>query len=118
MYIRALSGFPGPYLADVEKQIKSEGYLKLLSEVTDRSAYWEYAIAYCEPGKEPVSFSTRYEGSIAYGVRGESGWYTDKVFVPAESTYTIAELLDRKEYVRDVGHYEQLKEYLLKQPNS
>lgn len=112
IYIHAYKGFPGPYLSQIEKQLETEGFLRLLTDATDRSAYWEYAIAYCEPGQEPVSFYTQHKGSYANEARGQSGWYTDKMFVPEGQPKTVAELLDADEYVRDEKHYEQLRSFL------
>ena len=112
MYIEQLRGFPGPYLGPVEKQLETQGFLKLLSGATNRRAYWEYAIAYCEPGQHPVSFRTRPAGSIALEARGAAGWYADKLFIPIGKVKTIAELLDANEYVRDEGHYAALKRFL------
>jgi XTP/dITP diphosphohydrolase len=112
IYIAAYKGFPGPYLSQVEKQLETEGFLQLLADANDRSAYWEYAIAYCEPGKEPVSFYTQHKGSYATEARGKGGWFTDKLFIPEGQPKTVAELLDANEYVRDEQHYAQLREYL------
>jgi XTP/dITP diphosphohydrolase len=112
IYINAYKGFPGPYLSQVEKQLETDGFLQLLKDVADRSAYWEYAIAYCEPGKDPVSFYTQHKGSYATEARGQSGWYTDKLFIPEGQPKTVAELLDANEYLRDEQHYAQLREYL------
>lgn len=114
VYIDAYRGFPGPYLSQVEKQLETEGFLQLLSGVENRNAYWEYAIAYCEPGKDPVSFYAQHKGSYATEARGESGWYTDKLFIPEGQPKTVAELLDGNEYVRDEYHYALLREYLRK----
>ena len=115
MYLHALGGFPGPYLSQVEKWIKSEGYLKLLTGETDRTAHWEYAIAYCEPGSDPVSFYVQDEGIISTEIKGEAGWFTDKIFIQNNQTKTIGELLHDDAYIRKEDHYDQLKEYLLKQ---
>lgn len=112
IYIDAYKGFPGPYLSQVEKQLGIEGFLRLLSNISDRGAYWEYAIAYCEPGQEPVSFYTQHKGSYASEGHGRSGWCTDKLFVPEGQPKTVAELLDVGEYVRDEKHYEQLRSFL------
>lgn len=112
IYITAYKGFPGPYLSQVEKQLEIKGFLRLLTDATDRSAYWEYAIAYCEPGKEPVSFYTQHKGTYATEARGQSGWYTDKLFIPEGQLKTVAELLDSGEYIRNERHYGLLKDYL------
>lgn len=112
LYINAYGGFPGPFLSQVEKWIETTGFLKLMDGVEDRSAYWEYAVAYCEPEKEPVSFHTIYTGNIALEARGNDGWFADKVFIPDGESQTIAELLDQKLYRRNRDHYEKLIEYL------
>lgn len=112
LYIDALKGFPGPYLGPVEKQLETEGFLRLLSGTSERQACWEYAIAYCEPGQTPRSFSTKPTGTISPEARGVAGWYADKLFIPDGQTKTIAQLLDAGAYVRDEQHYTALKEYL------
>ena len=112
LYIKAYGGFPGPFLSQVEKWLKTPGFLKLMEGEKDRSAYWEYAVAYCEPGKQPASFYTIHTGNIALEARGVDGWYADKIFIPDGKTKTIAQLLDENEYRRNRDHYEKLIEYL------
>lgn len=114
LHINYLDGFPGPFLSIVEKQIKDTGFIKLMHGVDDRNANWEYAVSYCEPGKEPVTFTVNHHGNIANTPKGESGWYADKIFIPEGQDRTIAELLDAKEYIRKNEHYEQLLTYLRK----
>jgi XTP/dITP diphosphohydrolase len=92
LHIDFLEGFPGVYLSSIEKQLKTEGFIKLLTEVEDRRAHWEYAIAYCEPGKKPISFYIQHEGMIATEAKGSSGWYVDKLFIPKGNNKTISEL--------------------------
>lgn len=112
LYIEAYDGFPGPYLSQVEKWLKTSGFLKLMEGVENRSAYWEYAVAYCEPGKQPVSFHTVHTGTIALEAQGVDGWYADKIFIPDGKIQTIAQLLDEKLYRRNRDHYEKLVAYL------
>jgi len=54
------------------------------------------------------------EGIISAEIRGEAGWFTDKVFIQNHQTKTIGELLYDKTYIRREDHYDQLKEYLIK----
>lgn len=114
LYIRALNGFPGPYLNQIEKWIELDGFIKLMADKRDRFAYWEYAISYCEPKQAPITFYTHQRGSIAKIARGKSGWHADKIFIPEGQDKTIAELLGEGKYVRNEYHYRQLKEFLLK----
>ena len=112
MYIESLLGFPGIYLSQIEKWIKSDGYLKLMEGITNRKAQWEYAVAYCEPASEPVSFSAFQKGSISTEVKGIAGYFTDKIFIPEGESETIGELLDNGKYIRNEVHYENLQYHL------
>lgn len=112
LYISAYDGFPGPYLSQVEKWLKTDGFLKLTENVIDKSAQWEYSVAFCAPGKEPISFSTFTKGKIAEKAQGKGGWYADKIFLPENQSQTIAQLLDLQIYKRNRDHYENLVKYL------
>jgi XTP/dITP diphosphohydrolase len=114
LYFNALKGFPGPYLNQIEKWVETDGFINLMKGKEDRSAYWEYAISYCEPGGKPTTFYTHQKGNIAQEARGKGGWYADKVFMPEGQDKTTAELLDEEAYVRNDNHYEQLKEFFTK----
>ena len=94
MYLKHYKGFPGVYLSYVEKWLGSEGLLKLMEDVADRAARWEYAVSYCRPGEDPVVVSTNLGGRIAYKAKGSGGWATDSIFLPEGESRTIAELLD------------------------
>lgn len=112
MYIKALSGFPGPFLSQAEKQLGAEGFLALLNDKVERDAYWEYAVAYCEPGSEPISFHAIQKGSITKEQIGTVGWPMGKIFVQDGQTETISVLLEKEIYVRNNDHYAQLRNYL------
>lgn len=112
LYIEIFNGFPGPFLSYAEKQLKTEGFLKLMQGIENRRAYWEYSVAYCEPGGEPVGFSTKQLGALSTQARGTSGWFVDKLFIPDGSTKTVAELLDEGSYIRNSSHYQQLIDYI------
>ncbi|HEY1645967.1 MAG TPA: non-canonical purine NTP pyrophosphatase [Candidatus Saccharimonadales bacterium] len=112
MYIKALNGFPGPFLSQAEKKLGAEGFLTLLENKRDREAYWEYAVAYCEPGKKPVSFHAIQKGSITKVQVGTVGWPMGKIFVQEGQTETISLLLEKEAYVRNNSHYTQLRDYL------
>lgn len=114
MYIRSLNGFPGPYINQVEKWIGTAGFMQLLLRKKDRRAYWEYAIAFCEPGKKAKTFITKSKGTIALEARGNNGWRADKIFVPERQDKTIAELLDENKYIRNEHHYKKMIKFLTK----
>jgi XTP/dITP diphosphohydrolase len=112
MYIEALDGFPGPYLNHVEKWIQADGFMALLKDKKSRKAKYELCVAYCEPGKEPICFSTYITGSFGYESKGKGGWIVDKLFIPDGGTKTIAELIDANEFARNEDHYLDLAKLL------
>jgi XTP/dITP diphosphohydrolase len=112
LYIKNLNNFPGPYLSEVENYIDNIGVLKLMKNVNDRSAHWEYSVAFCKPNTNPISFSTYPKGFISKTIKGNSGWPTDKIFIPKNSNFTISELIDHKIFKRSSEHYIKLLKYL------
>ncbi|NHV06316.1 MAG: XTP/dITP diphosphatase [Thaumarchaeota archaeon] len=92
LFIRSLNGFPGVYSSYVYKTIGYKGILKLLSDLTDRSAYFMTALAYGEPRGELKIFSGRVDGIITTEARGENGFGFDPIFKPLGSNLTFAEM--------------------------
>ncbi|MBP2030460.1 XTP/dITP diphosphohydrolase [Methanohalophilus levihalophilus] len=80
IFITVLNGFPGPYSAFVENNLGNPRVLKLMEDETDRRAQFKSVIGYCEPGKEPVTFTGVVEGEIAYEERGTGGFGYDPIF--------------------------------------
>lgn len=77
-FIAALNGFPGSCAAYAQKTIGNEGILRLLSDKTDKSAWFETGIAYAD--SEGVSvFVGRIEG-IVVEPRGNGGFGYDPIF--------------------------------------
>ena len=92
LFIKSLNGFPGVYSSYVYKTIGYKGILKLLSDLTDRSAYFMTALAYGEPRGELKIFSGRVDGIITTEARGENGFGFDPIFKPLGSNLTFAEM--------------------------
>jgi XTP/dITP diphosphohydrolase len=92
LFIRSLNGFPGVYSSYVYKTIGYKGILKLLSDLTDRSAYFMTALAYGEPRGELKIFNGRVDGIITTEARGENGFGFDPIFKPLGSNLTFAEM--------------------------
>ena len=80
IFISALNGFPGPYSRFVEDHHGNPRILKLMENETNRNAYFKTVIAFCEPGKEPITFSGIVEGKIAFEERGDGGFGFDPIF--------------------------------------
>ena len=79
-FIESLDGFPGALAKYAEDTIKAEGYIKLLEGKVNRKAYWVEVLSYCEPGKDPVSFTSYSYGRIANEVHEGHGYDYDKIF--------------------------------------
>ena len=89
LFIKALSDFPGTCSSYIHKRIGLKGILKLMEGIEDRTCYYRSAVAYCEPGKSPISFFGEEEGSIAKEIKGNYGFGHDPIFIP-ESTRTAS----------------------------
>lgn len=80
IFIQALNGFPGPYSRFVEDRLGNPRVLKLMENETNRGAYFKTVIAFCEPGKEPLTFAGTVDGKIAFEERGDGGFGFDPIF--------------------------------------
>ena len=69
--------------------IKEDGILKLMDGIENRNAYFIEVLAYCEYGKEPVTFKSITKGTIAKEKSGEYGWSWDFIFIPEGETKTL-----------------------------
>ncbi|MFP4654358.1 MAG: XTP/dITP diphosphatase [Methanohalobium sp.] len=87
IFIHALNGFPGPYSAFVEKHLGNQKILKLMDGETNRNATFKSVIGYCEPGSEPLVFTGKVEGNIAYVERGTGGFGFDPIFEYHDKTF-------------------------------
>lgn len=113
IYIEALKGFPGPYTHYVDDTIGEDGVLKLLEGVENRNAYFIEVIAYCEYGKEPITFISKTNGTIAKSKSGQYGWSWDFIFIPNGETKTLGNFDDDKRFKYwNTDGYKGLSEYL------
>ena len=115
LFIRALNNFPGTCSAYIHKRIGLKGILKLMEDIDDRSCTYKSAVAYCEPGKEPIIFLGEEQGSVSKEIRGNYGFGHDPIFVPvgSEKTYGETENCENIKKFRRIA-VEKLKEYLEK----
>lgn len=116
LYIEGLNGFPGPYIKYLESWFTDEAWRSLLQPLGNRDCYWIDALGYCEPGKEPVCFTSKTEGSILPDIskvkRSEFG-FIDGAFVPEGYDKPIVELSEEEALeLWDNEMYDQLAEYL------
>lgn len=89
---KGLNDFPGALAKYIEDPIGPDGLIRLL-EGKDKSCYWIEVISYCEPGCEPISFTSLTYGHVSDTVReGTRGWGYDKIFIPEGETRTFSEM--------------------------
>jgi XTP/dITP diphosphohydrolase len=106
LFVDELGGFPGVFSAYVFKAIGSEGILKLMEGVEDRSARFVSVVGV--KGLQKV-FKGEVRGDIAYSLKGESGFGYDPIFVPEGKLKTFAEDLN---YKNQVSHRKRALERL------
>ena len=115
LFIKALKGFPGVYTHYIDDTITEDGLLKLMEKVENREAYLKEALAYCEPGKEPIIFEGITKGRIALEKSGIFGWGLDFIFIPEGETKTLGCFPDQERWnfwCQDA--YKELAKYLEK----
>lgn len=98
-FIDHYNGFPGAYMKYIDETINIDGLLKLMEGIEDRGCYIKEAIAYCEPGKEPIVFEGITRGTISHEPSGEYGWgILDHLFIPEGETQTLGNFPDEKRW--------------------
>lgn len=115
LFIESLKDFPGTCSKYIHERIGLKGILKLMEGVEDRTCFYKSAVAYCEPGKEILSFLGEEKGSISLIEKGTNGFGHDPIFIPEDSDKTYGEIEnceDFKKFRRKA--VEKLKKFLLK----
>lgn len=82
-YINGLNGFPGPLVHSVDEQIGANQFFKILESLENRKASIKNSVAYCEPHKEPIVFSSGCEGKIVKKIFSAEGSFIDRLFIPS-----------------------------------
>ena len=113
-FVKSLNNFPGAYMHYVNETLGTEGLLKLMDGIEDRSAYFKECIAYCEPGQEPIVFEGITKGKIALEPSGEYGLGTiDHTFIPEGEEKTLGCFPDEERWkFWSPDAYKNLAKYL------
>ncbi len=113
LYFEAYKNFPGVFPKFVINAIGFEGIFKLLKD-KNMNAFFKTALAFCEPGKEPVIFTGILKGKISEVIENSTMdcFDYDKIFIPEGYPSTISNFLDKKNEfshramaVRELGKY-------------
>ena len=116
LFINALNDFPGTCSAYIHKRIGLQGIIKLMEGIKSRNCVYKSSVAFCKPGKKPISFLGEEKGKIAFAVKGDYGFGHDPIFIPEGSNKTYGEMencIELKKFRRRA--VEKLRYYLFKQ---
>lgn len=112
LWIDSLNGFPGALAKYCEDTIRAEGFINLLKG-KERTCHWVEVLSYCEPGKEPVPFTSITPGTIAETIHIGRGDEYDKIFIPENSNVTFSEMSEEEQLkCFDNSAYLKLFDYL------
>lgn len=115
MFIEALNGFPGPFVKFINKWFTAEKFIKLYRDEENKKAYFIDALGYCEPGNDPICFSTNTYGTLLEKPQGDDGNMVNSIFIPDGFTKSIAELTKEESLkLWDNDRYQQLAKFLNK----
>jgi len=113
-FIKALNGFPGPFVKYANDWLTQDDFLKLMEGKEDRSAYFEDATAIGYPDGVSEVFSLKNLGSIA-SVKDQvnTRWPANLLFVPEGYQYALGSMTDNEQnrYWGD-GNWPRLIEFL------
>lgn len=119
-YIEALNGFPGPFIKYINRWLTSDDLLNLMLNKSNRKVIVKGGLAYCEPGKDPVTFVSEWDGNISLkAVKTEKPGNTpiNEVFIPQGYDQVESEI-PREEMVgfwaKSETYWQKLADYLAK----
>ncbi len=111
LFVDALNGLPGVYTSQFHKKLGIEKFMKLMENETNRKAYLVYAFSFCEPGKEPVTFSCKTKGTVIEKSNQE-GSLIDSVFIPDGEKEVIGKL--RETHPEKISQFFDIEEKFAK----
>lgn len=113
-FIKALNGFPGPFLKFVNTMLSTQDMLRMMEGKTDREIRLVETIVYIDERRDPKTFSSTILGELAHEPRGE-GRLFDQLFIPIGQHKTAAELGLKKMsqiYLDQFTHWKSLRKFL------
>ena len=113
--IKALDGFPGPYMKYVNETLRVENILDMLKNAADRSADFTDSLAYHDP-KTGITktFLSITPGSIAAEPSVSEGSTIDRLFVPSGWRVPLVDIpADERAHVWNTDRWKQLVNFLV-----
>ena len=99
LFIDSLNGFPWVNTKFVLNKIWNEWLLKLMHWIEKRTCQRVFSLWFCQPAKEPVSFTGIVNGTIASSLRGNQWFGFDPLFIPDWHEETFGENTDLRDSV-------------------
>lgn len=114
IFFEAYDNFPGAFTKFVYQSIGFDGIFRLL-DGKSRKAYFKTIAAYCEPGKQPITFEGIVRGRIASKAfkGGHVQLPYDQIFIPDgyQKTYSKLPYVKQGHSQRRIA-FEKLGQYL------
>lgn len=117
MYIRALGGFPGPFIKFVNHWLTTKDLVRLMDGKKDRRVDIVEYLAYCEPGEKPKIFKAVAPGTLAEIPSGKSENPIDELFMPKgheEALASMSEKDKRAFFAKHLTHWQELARFVKK----
>jgi len=93
-FIKEFGSFPGVYVSWVDEGLGAERFFDILKNTENKKAMITCSVAYCAPGKDPVTFFGSALGHVPEKL-GKKGSFIDRLFVPDDNNphnVTLGEL--------------------------
>ena len=104
LFVDGLGGFPGVYSSYVLRTIGNEGLLKLMENISDRTARFKSCVGACI-GSHIIIANGECQGKIDFSQKGNGGFGFDPIFIPDGYDTTFAEMtLEEKNKVSHRGN--------------
>lgn len=113
-FITALNGFPGPFVKYINDWLTQDNILKMMEEYTDRSAYFEDALAIAYPDGSSRVFVNKTLGSLTKQKDlNNTKWPANLLFIPDGLNQTLGSMTDedQNKFWSD-GNWPKLIEFL------
>jgi XTP/dITP diphosphohydrolase len=106
--IKALNGFPGPYMKSINHWFKPDDFLRLMDGIEDRTIVLHQLLAYTD-GKTTKIFKNDIYGKIIDQVRGayDKSPNMTVIALDEDNGKTLAEVFERSKVVRAERYQER-----------
>jgi XTP/dITP diphosphohydrolase len=100
-FVKEFGSFPGVYVRWVDEGLGAERFFDIAKNTENKKAMITCSVAYCEPGKAPVTFFGSALGHTPEKL-GKKGSFIDRLFVPDEYNPENLTLGDLRESDPDI----------------